>query len=66
MQISLKAARVNANMTQKQAAKEIGVDVTTIISWETGKTSPKATQLGALCQIYKTPIDCVFLRGKSS
>ena len=65
LQISLKAARVNADYTQKEAAKLINVDVSTIVSWESGKTSPKATQLNELCQIYGVSVDCVFLRSKS-
>lgn len=66
MQISLKAARVNAEMTQKQAAERIGVDVSTIVSWENGKTSPKAPQLGELCNLYKLSVDSIFLSKKSS
>lgn len=66
MQISLKAARVNANYTQKEAAKLINVDVSTIVSWENGKTSPRATQLNELCRIYGVPADYIFLRSKPS
>lgn len=66
MQISLKAARVNAEMTQKQAAKEIGVDASTIVSWESGKTSPKVFHLQALCNLYGISMDNIFLRQKSS
>ncbi len=66
MQISLKAARVNANMTQKVAAQKIGVGQSTLISWECGKTAPKAPQLVALCKIYNVAIDEIFLSEKSS
>lgn len=66
MQISLKAARVNACLTQREAAQGIGVDVSTIVSWESGKTSPKATLLDALCKLYEIPVDAIFLREKSS
>lgn len=64
MQITLKAARVNAELTQKEAASRIGVDVSTIISWEAGKTSPKAIYLDALCRLYSIPVDCISLKGK--
>lgn len=65
-QISLKAARVNAGLTQKEVAKNdnIRVDVATIVSWENGKTFPKAPQLQALCALYKIPIDYIFLGNK--
>lgn len=66
LQISLKAARVNADYTQKEAAKLINVDVSTIVNWENGKTSPRATQLNELCRIYGVPVDYIFLRSKSS
>ena len=67
MQISLKAARVNAELTQKEAANRIGVDVSTIISWENGKTSPKAVQLQYICEVYGVySVDSLFLRLKSS
>ena len=66
MQISLKAARVNAGLTQKIAAQSIGVDPSTVVSWENGKTAPRAPQLAALCKLYGVSIDQVFLREKSS
>lgn len=66
MQISLKAARVNAELTQKQVAERIAVDVSTVVSWENGKTSPKAIQLEQLCSLYGISVDSIFLRPKSS
>ena len=65
-QVSLKAARVNRNMRQKDAAKALCVDVATVINWEKGKTAPKSYQLKSLCAIYNVPIDCVFLDNKCS
>lgn len=66
MQISLKAARINAKMTQKEASEGIKVDVSTISNWESGKTSPKAYQLEALCRLYGVTIDQIFLSAESS
>lgn len=67
MQISLKAARVNAEMSQREAAERIGVDVSTVLKWEKGKTSPKAVQLQKLCEVYGVDsVDSLFLRQKSS
>lgn len=57
--ISLKAARVNANLTQRAAASFINVKKETISSWETGKSEPKITQAIALCSLYGVPIDDV-------
>lgn len=67
MQISLKAARVNAEMSQREAAERIGVNVSTVIKWENGKTSPKAVQLQKLCDVYGVEsVDFLFLGKKSS
>lgn len=66
MQISLKAARVNANLTQKEAAKAIGVDATTIFKWENGRTAPRFHQFKALCALYGVDMDCISLLSKSS
>lgn len=66
MQISLKSARVNAELTQREASKAIGVDITTICSWEKGRTSPKISQLKKLCDVYNVAIDDIFLKEKST
>ena len=54
MRISLKAARINANMSQKQLAEAISVTPKTIMSWEKGKTLPKTDKVEALCNALKT------------
>lgn len=59
--ISLAAARVNAEMTQQQAADAIGVNKATIIKWEKGETSPNAALLYRLLEIYGCPINFISL-----
>lgn len=59
--ISLAAARVNANMTQEEAAKALKVNKATVINWEKGRSSPKYSQMVRLCEIYKMPLDYIFL-----
>jgi len=61
MKISLKAARVNVEMTQTDMAKAIGVDISTICSWESGKTEPSASQLRKISEITHIPMDYLFL-----
>lgn len=63
-QVSLKAARINANLTQRQAAAILGIDITTIGKWESGKSSPRASQLKALCEAYSIPVENVALDNK--
>lgn len=52
MRITLEAARVNARLTQAQAAKLIGVAKKTLHSWETGKTVPKSDKIPIICSTY--------------
>ncbi|MBR7072476.1 MAG: helix-turn-helix transcriptional regulator [Eubacterium sp.] len=57
--ITLKAARVNAGLTQKEAGAEIGVDEGTIRSWEQGETEPKISQAYAIAELYGIPVDSI-------
>ena len=61
MAISLKAARVNADMTQIELAKELGVSKVTIWMWETGKSEPRVSQFQELCRVCKVDPFDVFL-----
>lgn len=55
LKISLKAARVNAGLTQKEVAKHLKVSNKTIHNWENGITSPSFEYIDALCDLYNTP-----------
>lgn len=57
--ISLEAARVNAGMTQPQAAQAMGVSVTTILKWEKGTTMPTIDKAMALAELYSVPLDSI-------
>lgn len=59
LKISLKAARVNAGLSQKTAAIAIGVDPLTVSNWENGKTEPTITQAIKACELYNISIDNV-------
>jgi DNA-binding XRE family transcriptional regulator len=61
LQISLAAARVNADMTQEEVAKRMGLTRATIIAWESGKKILKIWELDALCNIYGISRDNIFL-----
>lgn len=65
-QISLAAARVNAGLTQKDVAKALNVGKQTIVSWEKGKSEPKMSQSRELSNIYRIPLDYIFLPTKSN
>ncbi|MDO4332618.1 MAG: helix-turn-helix transcriptional regulator [Eubacteriales bacterium] len=66
IQISLAAARVNAELTQEDVAKRMKISKTTIVNWEKGKITPKIPELEMLATIYDIPVDCIFLPSKST
>ena len=57
MAITLKAARVNKNMTQGKAAKAIGVSTNTISRWESGKCMPHYKYIPVICEVYGRSYD---------
>ena len=61
MQISLRAARVNANLTQEAVAKALGKNKQTIVNWENGKTVIDVGNFSALCSLYRIDKYCIFL-----
>lgn len=61
VKISLKALRVNAEMTQESAAKAIGITVRTLQNWENYDTSPTAQQLFKICNTYNCELADIFL-----
>lgn len=61
LQITLEAARVNANMTQEEAADKLGVSRQTIINWEKGRITPRVPEMKAISLIYNIPEDNIFL-----
>lgn len=54
MAMTLKALRVNANLDQKTAARELGVTPETLGSWEQGKTFPNVKQITLIESLYNT------------
>jgi transcriptional regulator with XRE-family HTH domain len=68
--ITLKAARVNAGLTQEETAHRLGRTKQTIVNWETGVTEIKYRDLCALSEMYEMPIEYIRLperqrKGKS-
>lgn len=57
MKITLKAARVNKNLTQQEVADKLKVSKHTIINWEKGKTKVPFASLTVLCQLYNCNIN---------
>jgi DNA-binding XRE family transcriptional regulator len=67
IKITLEAARVNAGLTQKEAADALGVSNHTVMSWEKGKSLPKVDQIDKICELYRIPYDnIIFLPSQSA
>lgn len=52
MAITLKAARVNRNLTQKEAAKLIGVSLKTLQNYELGESFPDVPVIRQIEKVY--------------
>lgn len=61
LKVTIKAARVNAGMKQREVAEKMGINVATLINWESDKTFPKSPQLLKLCSIYHCAMDDIFV-----
>lgn len=59
VKMSLSAARVNAKLSQKNAAKLLGVSNKTLCSWEKYATFPPANMVPRICDLYGVPYDQV-------
>lgn len=59
-QISLKAARINANLKQEDVAKVLKVSAETVRNYESGKTKPDIHTAYKLAEIYGVSIDNIF------
>ena len=50
--ISLEAARRNADLSQKDAAKALKISNTTLGKWERGESFPTADKIQEICELY--------------
>lgn len=61
MKVSMKAMRVNAKLSQEQAAEALGITKRTLQNWENYETFPTAIQFSQLCNAYGCTMDDIFL-----
>lgn len=63
MAITLKAARVNAEMTQAEAAKALGISKNTLLNYEKYKTIPDIEKSKQMAKLYGCTVnDLIFFR----
>lgn len=64
MKISLKAARVNAGLTIKNAAPLLGIGKDTLIKWEREPWKVNVLYQNKISKVYKIPIDQIIFLPK--
>lgn len=57
MALTLKAARVNKKLNQIEAAKEIGVSLSTLSKWERGLCFPSVKYIERITEVYGVKYD---------
>lgn len=62
--ITLKAARVNSQLNQKQAANLIGISVSALQKYESGKSFPNVPVIKKIETVYGIPFDKIFFKQK--
>ena len=55
--ITMKAARVNANLTQTEAANALGISKNTLNGYENGKVIPKVDVAQKMANLYGLSVD---------
>ena len=59
IKITLKAARVNSGLSQKEAAKRLGISESALYKWESGKNKPNTKYLDKIQKVFKMPIEYI-------
>lgn len=57
MKLYLKAARVNAGLTQKQAAEALGISKSTLLNYEMYRTKPDIELSKKIADLYGMAVD---------
>ena len=57
MQLSLRATRVNAGLTLKEASEKLGISTVTLRSYEYYKTVPNIGIINKMLKLYEVKID---------
>lgn len=67
MRITLKAARVNSDLTQKEAAKLLNISVETLCNYENGISFPNVPTLKKIERVYDVCYsDLIFLTANNA
>lgn len=58
-QITLKAARINSELTQKQAAKRLGISEQTLSNYERGFSYPDVSMVQQMTELYRVDFNAI-------
>jgi len=61
--MSFLTARERAGLNQREAARRLGVNQSTVCFWETGRNFPRASMLVKLAELYCCTVDDLLERG---
>lgn len=64
--LTLKAARVNRELSQRDVAEYLGISIDMLKRWESNKSYPPADKFLKLCGLYRIRPDYIFLPVKST
>lgn len=60
IKITLKAARINMGLSQKEAAKKLGIHYQTLASWEKDSSDMPHSKIKATANLYDIPMRNIF------
>lgn len=66
VKFTLAAARVNAGLSQKEAAEKLGISNKTLCKWENYESYPGADMIPKICELYGIPYDQICFASKSA
>lgn len=65
MRITIRAARVNAGLTQAECAEKMGISRSALQSWEDYKTSPQFEYAERFSALVGMPLECIIFSRES-
>ena len=66
VKFTLAAARVNAGLSQKEAAEKLEISNKTLCKWENYESYPGANMIPKICDLYGIPYDQICFTHKSA
>lgn len=62
--LTLKGARICADLTRKQAAKQLGISESTLLNYENGTSSPRISTVKDMERVYSLKLVELYFKNK--